>query len=88
MRHLAIVLLLFVPTAPLAGADTTAGDRAINAYFRSETDRLADRCLADIRTLEDWKTRRNEYREQLFEMLGLSPPVSYTHLTLPTTPYV
>ena len=73
MRHLALVLLFFIPTAPLAGADTKSGDRAINAYFRSETERLADRCLADIRTLDDWKARRTEYREQLFEMLGLSP---------------
>ena len=27
-------------------------------------------------------------QEGLAEMLGVSRPVSYTHLTLPTTPYV
>ena len=77
MRRLAIVLLVLTTSSPLTAADTQAdtqaGDRTINAYFRAETTRLADRCLADIRTLDDWKARRGEYREQLFEMLGLSP---------------
>ena len=77
MRRLAIVLLVLTTSSPLTAADTAAdtqaGDRTINAYFRAETTRLADRCLADIRTLDDWKARRGEYREQLFEMLGLSP---------------
>mgnify|MGYP001210175544 FL=1 len=77
MRRLAIALLVLTTSTPLTAADTAAdtqaGDRTINAYFRAETTRLADRCLADIRTLDDWKARRGEYREQLFEMLGLSP---------------
>ncbi len=42
-------------------------------YFRAETEKLADACLADIRTLEDWEARKPIYREQLFDMLGLNP---------------
>ncbi|NOX56847.1 MAG: acetylxylan esterase [Planctomycetes bacterium] len=42
-------------------------------YFRRETQKLADACLAEIKTLDDWKKRRAEYRRQLFEMLGLEP---------------
>src|SRR5262245_60802616 len=44
-----------------------------NTSFRTETAQLASRCLAEIRTLEDWNARRGEFRRQLFEMLGLDP---------------
>ncbi|MCS6852794.1 MAG: prolyl oligopeptidase family serine peptidase [Gemmataceae bacterium] len=49
------------------------GDAWLAAYFRAETRRLADACLSDIRTLADWTSRREEYRRQLREMLGLDP---------------
>lgn len=52
----------------------------IAAYFRAETGRLAGACLADIRTLEDWTSRREEYRRQLFEMLSLDPLPERTDL--------
>jgi dienelactone hydrolase len=60
--------------------DTTRGDRMIAEYFRAETHRLADRCLADITTLDDWTSRRDEYRRQLHEMLGLDPLPERTEL--------
>ncbi len=53
--------------------DTARGDAMIAAYFRGETRKLADGCLAEIKSLSDWKQRRGEYRKQLFEMLGLDP---------------
>jgi hypothetical protein len=49
-------------------------------YFRAETTRLAEASLAEIRTLDDWKSRRATYREQLLEMLGLSPLPERTNL--------
>lgn len=52
---------------------TTTGDAELDACFRAETERIASRCLAEIKTLDDWKARRDAYRQQLFEMLGLSP---------------
>jgi dienelactone hydrolase len=74
----AIVGSLFIATGlrgqePTAARDTSRGDRMIAEYFREETRRLADNCLADIKTLEDWTSRREEYRRQLREMLGLDP---------------
>ena len=48
-------------------------DRMLAAYFRAETQRLQDRCLADIETLDDWKAKRSVYKKQLLEMLGLDP---------------
>jgi dienelactone hydrolase len=49
------------------------GDLMLADYFRNETSLLAGSCLADIRTLDDWKASRDEYRRQLQEMLGLLP---------------
>jgi cephalosporin-C deacetylase-like acetyl esterase len=50
-------------------------------YFRLETARLAETCLADVKSLEDWTARREEYRHQLFDMLGLNPMPDKTDLS-------
>ncbi len=52
----------------------TPGDRMLAETFRAETEKLSARCLADIRSLDDWKSRRDEYRRELIDMLGLNPP--------------
>jgi hypothetical protein len=49
-------------------------------YFRAQTARLGEQCLADIKTLEDWEKKRIVYRKQLFEMLGLEPLPEKTDL--------
>jgi len=49
-------------------------------YFRAETTKLNERCLADVKTLGDWTVRREKYRDQLFEMLGLRPLPEKTDL--------
>jgi cephalosporin-C deacetylase-like acetyl esterase len=54
-------------------ADTSRGDQMITAYFRSETQKLADASLADVKSWDDWISRRETYRQQLHEMLGLDP---------------
>lgn len=59
--------------AQTPAASTQRGDRMLAEYFRAQTAKLAGNCLADIRTLQDWQARRDEYRRQLFEMLGLDP---------------
>ncbi len=56
------------------------GDQALADYFRVETAKLSKRCLADIQTLDDWNARRAQYRQQLFDMLGLSPLPPRTEL--------
>lgn len=51
----------------------TPGDRMLAETFRSETEKLAARCRADIQSLDDWKSRRQEMRRDLMDMLGLNP---------------
>lgn len=51
----------------------TKADRMLAEYFETETQKLADRCLADVETLDQWEKQRPEYRRQLLEMLGLDP---------------
>jgi len=53
--------------------DTSRGDKMLADYFAAETKKLQDNCLAEIKTLDDWKAHRDEYRRQLHEMLGLDP---------------
>jgi dienelactone hydrolase len=65
--------------------DTSRGDRMIAAYFKAEAERLRDRCLADIGSLEQWKAKRAEYKRQLLEMLGLDPLPKRTDLKATVT---
>jgi dienelactone hydrolase len=55
-------------------------DAMLADYFRAETAKLRDRCLTDVKSLEDWQAKRKVYREQLFEMLGLDPLPEKTDL--------
>lgn len=48
-------------------------DASLAAYFAGEVGRLESRCLADVQTLSDWTSQREERRRQLLEMLGLWP---------------
>ena len=59
---------------------TSRGDLMISEYFHAETGKLRDNCLADIKTLQDWESKRQAYRKQLFEMLGLDPLPEKTDL--------
>jgi hypothetical protein len=56
-----------------AGVTNWPGDEMLKPYFESETRNLEEQCLADIKTRADWEGKRGQYREELFEMLGLSP---------------
>jgi dienelactone hydrolase len=71
---------LFWPL-PASADDSPRGDNALADYFRAETARLSERCLADIKTLEDWTSRRDNYRQQLLEMLGLASLPAKSELT-------
>jgi dienelactone hydrolase len=59
---------------------TSRADAMLADYFRDETAKLRDRCLTDVKSLEDWKAKRKVYRKQLFEMLGLDPLPEKTDL--------
>lgn len=82
---LAVVFLLpalFTSEAqiPKLTGPPAPGDPALAGYFRDEVTALSSNCLADIRTLDDWTSRRAEYRRQLQEMLGLWPMPERTDL--------
>ena len=66
-------------------ASPTPGDRMFADYFRAETQTLQERCLADIQTLDDWNQRKDKYRAQLHEMLGLYPLPPKTDLKATVT---
>lgn len=68
-----------------AAVDTSRGDKMIADYFQAETARVTAAALSEIKTLEDWTAKRDEYRRQLFEMLGLDPLPERTLLEATTT---
>ena len=81
----ALVALAFLCACTASSAarkapDTSRADRMLADYFRAETAKLADRCMADIEDLADWQARRGVYRKQLLEMLGLDPLPEKTDL--------
>lgn len=66
-------LVLFLLSFQREAQQVIPSERMVADYFRRETERVASRSLADIQTLADWQARRETYRRQLLEMLGLSP---------------
>lgn len=68
-----------------APRDTSRGDKMIVEYFRGETEQLSRGSLADIKSLEDWQSRRGAYKGQLLEMLGLDPWPEKTSLQAEVT---
>lgn len=74
------VVLSFLDWARAAETTKLSGDRMLADYFRNETTLLAERCLADIKSLDDWKKQQPEFRRQLQEMLGLLPMPERTDL--------
>jgi cephalosporin-C deacetylase-like acetyl esterase len=87
-RRLLIALALVASLPQLNAAepiDTSRGDQMLKEYFAAETAKLAGACLTDIKSREDWDARRDESRQQLFEMLGLSPLPEKTPLKVTIT---
>jgi dienelactone hydrolase len=82
---LTLSILFAASGAEPAELDTSRGDKMIAQYFRAETFRLRDRCLTDVKSLDDWKKQRTEYRRQLLEMLGLDPMPKRTDLKATVT---
>ena len=85
MRIICIALILLIFYMPGNAANRSVigpgkADKQLAEYFEAETKRLSQKCLRDIKTLEDWKKKRPMYRRQLFEMLGLDPLPKKTDL--------
>lgn len=79
MRILLAITIAFSTGISLAG-EPKPGDQLLADYFRAETATLSERCLTEIQSLDDWTSRRDEYRRQLAEMLGLDPMPPRTDL--------
>src|SRR5436190_14117108 len=66
---------LFVLRATVAADSTLCpalpGDRMLARYFEEQTSTLAEPCLTEVRSAEDWARLQPSYRHQLFQMLGL-----------------
>jgi len=73
------------PRREWAELGTSRGDRMLAEYFRQETARLRDACLADVRSLDEWRAQRETYHKQLLEMLGLDPLPEKTDLQAAVT---
>src|SRR4029077_3608730 len=79
MRLSLLALLLAAPafaqpTAPPPRPVPSRGEKMIAEYFRLQTKQIAEACLTDLTTREDWEKRRPELRRQFFDMIGLWPP--------------
>jgi dienelactone hydrolase len=83
------IVATFNPTtrakAPADPPSTVRADRMLAAYFAKETRTLQQACLADIKSWDDWTARRETYRQQLREMLGLDPLPEHTPLNAVVT---
>lgn len=65
--------------------NSTPGDLMVADYFRAETRALGERSLREIATLADWQKRKDNFRQQLFEMLSLDPLPSKSDLKATVT---
>ena len=78
--------LLCAPLVSALGQDTGwQVDPQLTEYFAAETASIRANNLADIRTLEDWQSKRERYRQELLEMLGLDPLPARTPLAAKIT---
>jgi Prolyl oligopeptidase family len=68
------------PPPRVQGPDLSHGRGMIEDYFRLQARQIADNCLKDYRTKEEWEKARPELRRQFLEMLGLWPLPARTDL--------
>ncbi len=69
-----LVALLIVSSVGFAAEPALGnGDRLAKIYFASQTAEITNQTFAEIDSLSDWTDRRDQYHDQLLEMLGLDP---------------
>ena len=86
MKQLLPLLILGLQASLGQAAELkTPGDMMFANYFKIETKRLADGCLTEIQSLEDWNAKKQVYLKQLHEMLGLDPMPERTSLKATVT---
>jgi dienelactone hydrolase len=70
---LALLPLVLVAPAQQPKADYAANRKQLDRYFRDQTKRINDACLAGLTTRADWEKKRPELRRQFLDMMGLDP---------------
>jgi dienelactone hydrolase len=83
--HLAATIVAAFLTSTAFAEAPTPADAMLADYFRAEADRVAADCLKDVKSPQDWASRRRELRQQLLEMLGLDPMPERTDLRATVT---
>lgn len=74
---LPVVLLSQAFAAPPAAVPMP---EELRNYFKTETERLESACLDGIDSLQAWESRREGYKKELLDMLGLDPLPARTEL--------
>ena len=64
--------------------DRKRGDQMLARYFSFQVASIEQDCLAEIQSAADWQQLRDEYRQQLRDMLGLDPLPERTPLKATT----
>lgn len=78
-------LLLSLAPCQAPSKEPLPGRAMIDAYFARQVKQIADNCLNDLTTKEDWEKRRPELRRQFLEMMGLWPLPERTDLKATVT---
>lgn len=65
--------------------DAQPGEQIIANYFQYQVKQIESGWLQGIETLDDWRARREHLRQELLEMLGLSPLPQRTDLKVTIT---
>ncbi|HWE01712.1 MAG TPA: prolyl oligopeptidase family serine peptidase [Tepidisphaeraceae bacterium] len=84
-RFLALALIAS-SAIPILAADSsrfppqTPQPQALKKYFDGEVGRIEGQLEREVKTKEDWLAKKDEYRRQLAEMLGLDPMPPRTDL--------
>jgi hypothetical protein len=73
-------LLILAPGMAQPSFPPTPPQVALSDYFAREVTSLEGQLDREIKTKEDWDSRKSEYRRQLAEMLGLDPMPPRTDL--------
>ena len=83
-----LATLIMLPTALAADPpkiDYPRGEKMIEGYFRKQVQAIADDCLKEYKTKEQWEKARPELRRQFLEMVGLWPLPAKTDLKATVT---
>ena len=75
MRYVMILGALLMVSSLGFAVEPAAGDgdQLAKIYFANQTAEITNQTFAEINSLSDWTERRDQYHDQLLEMLGLDP---------------